>query len=143
MMFFNNTFFAQSLRNPKISSFVSSSITGQTRFGILLQPSNYFASSNTIKSEYKYQHIKRNLSSPSLYTTKQILFGIDHQPVVNLRLQTSDESSESKENEDGSFFRSDLFYFIGAAAIATTFYFVWSDNDKTVTKKTFGTPPKP
>ena len=80
----------------------------------------------------------------SLYETRIILASFvkpESLPVVSLRIQ--DDDPDSKSNEDESFFKSDLFYFIGAAALATTAYFIWDNNDKTVSKKTFGTPPKP
>jgi hypothetical protein len=82
-------------------------------------------------------------NNSSMYVTKQLISSIKAKPVSNISLQLSDNENKEQPKENDSFFRSDLFYFIGAAALATTFYVVWSDRDKTVGKKTFGTPPKP
>ncbi len=80
----------------------------------------------------------------SLYETRILLASLVKpkiEPVLVIKTGENETDSKSEGNE--SFFKSDLFYFIGAAALATTFYFIWDNNDKTVSKKTFGTPPKP
>jgi hypothetical protein len=51
------------------------------------------------------------------------------------------DNSQSKSKE--SFFTSELLYFVGAVALASTFYIIWSDNNDSVNKKSFGQPPKP
>lgn len=87
-------------------------------------------------------HNKQSGYKP-LYVGKQLIASLklEGPPIISLKTRTAD--AEPKNENDESFFSSDLFVFIGAAAITTAFYFIWSDDDNTVSKKTFGIPPKP
>lgn len=60
---------------------------------------------------------------------------------MNFDYTKDDEQDEKKESD--SFFSSNLFYFLGAAFLATTFYFIWQDNQNESSTKSFGYPPRP
>ena len=64
-------------------------------------------------------------------------------PSAALIFKYDGDEKEGEKEESGSFFSSSLFYFLGAAALATAFYFVWQDNQSETAARTFGYPPRP
>lgn len=59
----------------------------------------------------------------------------------NILFSTEDESESNDSDE--SFFSNNFLYFVGAAALAVTFYLVWERSDNKPQNKTFGYPGKP
>ncbi|MBN1300620.1 MAG: hypothetical protein JW995_05345 [Melioribacteraceae bacterium] len=101
-----------------------------------------FASNNLMNYHYAYYADNVITGHDELYNLKINLFQIKHELSNNYKIATDlDDNADS--GEDASFFSSELIYFIGAAAVATAVYILWSGNDKTAAKKTFGNPPKP
>ncbi len=104
------------------------------------------SSSRLINTIADYEPVNQNMFRAKNFSTIK-KFVIANAPKVenNIIVKLSPDSDETEQStrEDESFFTEELLYFVGAAALATTFYLVWSDGDRSVNKKTFGTPPKP
>jgi len=106
------------------------------------------------------QSIKRGISADNI--EPGVIYFNEHMPTLNelknsmmekievsaksetqINFNYSEDDGQDTKEESDSFFSSNLFYFLGAAALATTFYFIWQDNQNESSTKSFGYPPRP
>ncbi|PKL88051.1 MAG: hypothetical protein CVV23_12160 [Ignavibacteriae bacterium HGW-Ignavibacteriae-2] len=154
----NSTFKAQTIINWRKQKSAINNLTRTTLSGklihfkkdadsFLLVSSNVYSNRNLGAINFRTNNAFSESTAPSksLFEAKSILLLNDIQKTdqLELRVQTDEDESKKTGDNNRSFFKSDLFYFIGATALATTFYLIWSDDNNQVSKKTFGIPPKP
>ncbi|MBU1095658.1 MAG: hypothetical protein KKB34_04180 [Bacteroidetes bacterium] len=154
----NTTYKAQTIINWRKQNSAINNLTRTTFSGklihfqkdpdsFLLVSSKVYSNRNLGAINFRINNALAESTTPgkSLFEAKSILMLNDIQKTDHLELRIQSDEDESKKTGDNnrSFFKSDLFYFIGATALATTFYLIWSDDNNQVTKKTFGLPPKP
>lgn len=105
---------------------------------IPMEYSSLYTTNNFVIENLKWKPMPGR--EPIVLVKQKLLANI--QPVEKINMNP-DQENESNEEEGKSFWSENLYYFLGAAALAAVVYIIWIDEDDTPQAKTFGYPLKP
>ncbi len=102
-----------------------------------INPKHNLASTKTQLPKAFFYSNAKSVSHHPLVFAKINFFGLDN-------LESKDDLEIPFKEEEGSFWDSEILYFVIGAVAATALYIVWQNSgDENPPQKTFGLPPKP